>query len=160
MRVLTSLSIGGLLAVLTAVPAVAAVPFQLASPPLPAAPGQEFTLCAANIGRKAQMTLQFVNVRTNAIVAEKSLMLFAPGALNPPSDPCLSITAEAIAAAGAQPGAQVNGQLVVVGVVFVKRGFLPKAVTASVQIRAVGSAQAGTMIPLTPVGLSNNAHHH
>jgi hypothetical protein len=159
MRVLTSLSAAAL-AVLAAVPALAAIPFQLASPPLPAAPGQEFTLCAANIGRKAQVIMQFVNVRTNAVVAEKSLMLSAPGALNQPSDPCLSTTAEAIAAAGAQPGAQARGQLEVVGVVLVKRGFLPKAVTASVQIRAVGSAQAGTTIPLTPAGLSNNAHHH
>ena len=78
MRVLTSLSAGAL-AVLAAAPALAAIPFQLASPPLPAAPGQEFTLCAANVGRKAQVIMQFVNVRTNAVVAGKSLILSAPG---------------------------------------------------------------------------------
>ncbi len=56
-----------------------AVVFRLASPPLPVEAGQHFGLCAANVGTvKADLTLQFINVRTGAIVATREVTLPAP----------------------------------------------------------------------------------
>ena len=43
------------------------VVFRLASPPLPVEAGQQFGLCAANVGSTSvDLTLQFVSVRTAA----------------------------------------------------------------------------------------------
>src|ERR1700683_1897851 len=81
-----------------------AVGFRLASPPLPVKAGQEFTLCAANVGTaNADIVLNFVSVRTGAVVASKQVTLPPPGGAVPGAvpgampDPCLVATAEAIA---------------------------------------------------------------
>jgi len=165
MQLLRPFSGGALLALVTA-PALAMIPMHLASSPMPVGTGQELTLCAANVGRNnARVTLTFVNVRTGAIVSEKSLLLPVPGVQATSGDPCLSTTAEAIAAAGTQPGAAPpsSGQLLVVGTVTVQKGnpFFARAplVTASIQVRNRGSEQAVETIPLTPANFVNPDGH-
>jgi hypothetical protein len=128
-----------------------AVVFRLASPPLPVQAGQEFTLCAANVGTtNADIVLNFVSVRTGAIVAGKQVTLPPPGAGgaipgtvpgNVPSampDPCLITTAEAIAKAGA---AASGGEPLVVALMIVRHGLFhgAAAATASVQVTTVGA---------------------
>jgi len=142
-------------ALLAAAASPALYAISLASSPLPAAPGQELTLCAANVGRrKAQVTLKLVNVRTGAVAAQKSLTLFGSGLQPPSAEPCLSTTTAAIALAGAQPGSPADGAPpVVVGVVAIK-GFGPRApVTASLQFRTAGSSEPGQTVPLAPANL-------
>src|SRR5580658_2548847 len=83
-RLIGPMSIGPIL-ILAAAAAPAwprvAVVFRLASPPLPVQAGQEFTLCAANVGTaNADIVLNFVSVRTGAIIASKQVMLPPPGA--------------------------------------------------------------------------------
>jgi hypothetical protein len=120
-----------------------AVVFRLASPPLPVQAGQEFTLCAANVGMaNADIVLNFVNVRTGAIVAGKQVTLPPPGARGAIQgampDPCLITTAEAIAKAGAAPS---SGQPLVVAIMIVRHGLFhgATAATASVQVTIAGA---------------------
>jgi hypothetical protein len=124
-----------------------AVVFRLASPPLPVQAGQEFTLCAANVGTaNADIVLNFVSVRTGAIVAGKQVTLPPPGAGGAipgtvpvaMPDPCLITTAEAIAKAG---GAASGGQPLVVAVMIVRHGLFQRAsaATASVQVTIAGA---------------------
>jgi hypothetical protein len=128
-----------------------AVVFRLASPPLPVQAGQEFTLCAANVGTaNADVVLNFVSVRTGAILASKQVTLPPPGAGwavpgaapgSVPSampDPCLSTTAEAIAKAGA---AVSGGQPLIVALMIVRHGLFhgAAAATASVQVTVAGA---------------------
>jgi hypothetical protein len=54
------------------------VAFRLASLPASAEPGQKLVLCAANIGTGAvDVTLEFINVKTGGVVAEKTVSLAA-----------------------------------------------------------------------------------
>jgi hypothetical protein len=143
-----------------------AVVFRLASPPLPVQAGQEFTLCAANVGTaNANIVLNFVSVRTGAIVAGKQVTLPPPGAggINSgavpgaiPSampDPCLITTAEAIAKAGAAPP---GGQPLVVAVMIVRHGLFrcAAAATASVQVTAAGANGERQMLASVPLYLA------
>jgi hypothetical protein len=76
-----------------------AVVFRLASPPLAVEAGQRFSLCAANVGAvNVDLTLQFVNVRTGAIVASREVTLPQPGSTGRTLNPCLEITADAVSA--------------------------------------------------------------
>ena len=71
-RLLFALSILAV-AALPASPRVMVV-FRLASPPLPVEAGQQFALCAANVGAtNVDLTLQFVSVRTGAVAASKDV---------------------------------------------------------------------------------------
>lgn len=143
-----------------------AVVFRLASPPLPVQAGQEFTLCAANVGTaNADIVLNFVSVRTGAIVAGKQVTLpppgaggAVPGAIQGPvpsamPDPCLITTAEAIAKAGA--GAS-GGQPLVVAIMIVRHGLFhgAAAATASVQVTVAGANGERQMLASVPLYLA------
>jgi hypothetical protein len=142
-----------------------AVVFRLASPPLPVQAGQEFTLCAANVGRaNADIVLNFVSVLTGAIVASKQVTLPPPGAGVPGSipagavpspmpDPCLITTAEAIANAGA---ATSGRQPLVVALMIVRHGLFHGAVaaTASVQVTVAGANGERQTLASVPLHLA------
>jgi hypothetical protein len=130
-----------------------AVVFRLASPPLPVQAGQEFTLCAANVGRaNADIVLNFVSVRTGAIVASKQVTLPPLGAAVSTAmpDPCLNTTAKAIDKAG---GSSSLAQPMVVALMVVRHGVFhgASAATASVQVTvadANGERRIVASIPL------------
>jgi hypothetical protein len=152
--------IGPLLFLMAAAPAWprVAVVFRLASAPLPVQAGQEFALCAANVGTaNADITLNFVNVRAGAIVASKQVTLPPPGAGGAvPSampDPCLSTTADAIMKAGAAP----NGDPpLVVALMVVRHGVFhgASAATASVQVTVAGANGARQTVASIPLYLA------
>jgi hypothetical protein len=145
-----------LMAAAPAWPRVAVV-FRLASPPLPVQAGQEFALCAANVGTaNADILLNFVSVRTGAIVAGKQVTLPPPGAGAMP-DPCLITTAEAISKAGSPPS---GGQPLVVAVMIVRHGLFhgAAAATASVQVTIAGpngERQTLASVPLYLATMTN-----
>ena len=133
-----------------------AVVFRLASPPLPVQAGQEFTLCAANVGRaNADIVLNFVSVMTGAIVASKQVTLPPPGGAVPSAmpDPCLITTAEAIAKAGA---ATSGGQPLVVALMIVRHGLFhgAAAATASVQVTIAGANGERQTLASVPLHLA------
>ncbi len=131
------------------------VVFRLASPPLPVETGQQFSLCAANVGAtNIELTLQLVSVRTGVVAAAKDLILPPPGA-GPMPDPCLTATAQVIAAAGSPPAGE---QPLVTGLVIAKRGLFARAgaATASIQITAAAPSRRADDGRLDPA----DAGHH
>jgi hypothetical protein len=154
-----------LIAAAPAWPRVAVV-FRLASPPLPVQAGQEFALCAANVGiANADILLNFVSVRTGAIVAGKQVTLppagaggAVPGAIpTAMPDPCLVTTAEAISKAGSPAS---GGQPLVVAVMIVRHGLFrgATAATASVQVTIAGpngERQTLASVPLYLATMTN-----
>jgi len=144
-----------------------AVVFRLASPPLRVQAGQEFTLCAANVGTaNADIVLNFVSVRTGAIVAGKQVTLPPPGAAgavpgavpgvtvpSPMPDPCLITTAEAIVKAGAAPS---GGEPLVVALMIVRHGVFrgAAAATASVQVTIAGANGERQVLASVPLYLA------
>lgn len=134
-----------------------AVVFRLASPPLPVAAGQHFSLCAANVGRvNADLTLQFINVRTGAIVASRDVTLPPLGSAGKapamPPDPCLDTTSDAV---GASAAASANPPLLV-ALVVIKHGLFSRAsaATASVQVTAVDATGGHHLIASIPLNLA------
>ena len=131
--------------------------FRLASPPMPVVAGQHFSLCAANVGTvPVDLTLQFINVRTGAIVATRDVTLPPPGASGAP-DPCLNTTAEALAPLAA---AAASDPPLLVALAVIKRGLFARAVaaTASVQVSVpdtAGGYRVLASIPLTLATLVN-----
>lgn len=129
------------LSVVLAAPAFCAT--SLSTTPLPVAPGQELTLCAANVGRfKAEMKLEFLNVRTGAIIATKDVTLEGVGRKPLSSDPCLTTKADT--------------ESTVVGFVSIKaRPFLEtwRSVSASIQFKNPGETQVARTIPLEPTNV-------
>jgi hypothetical protein len=137
-------------AALPASPRVMVV-FRLASPPLPVEAGQQFALCAANVGStNADLTLQFVSVRTGAVVASKDVILPPPGTSGPIPDPCLVTLADTIAAAGNPPS---NAPAMVVGLVVMKRGLFARATAATAAIQVTTLAPSGERKLLASVPL-------
>lgn len=134
-----------------------AVVFRLASPPLPVEAGQHFGLCAANVGAvNVDLTLQFINVRTGAIVAARDVTLPPAGSAGNMPDPCLNTTAEAVLA----PAGARADQPLLVAVVVIKRGLFSRAsaATASVQVTvadAAGGQHLVASIPLLMATLTN-----
>ena len=127
------------------------VVFRLASPPLSVEAGQQFGLCAANVGSTSvDLTLQFVSVRTAAVAASKDVVLPPPGIGSPVPDPCLVATAETIAAAGTPPP---NEPAMVVGLVVMKRGLFARAVAATAAIQVTTLAPTGERKLLASVPL-------
>jgi hypothetical protein len=130
------------------------VVFRLASPPLPVVAGQGFSLCAANVGTvNADLTLQFISVRTGAVIATRNLILPPPGMTSAMPDPCLTTTAQDIPAAGTDPP-------LVVALVIIRHGLFSRAAaaTASVQVTAptpAGERRTVASIPLTLATLTN-----
>ena len=131
-----------LLAFAMPLPARYLVVFRLASPPLPVEAGQRFSLCAVNVGTmNADLTLEFLNVRTGAVVASRNVMLPPPGAGVMP-DPCLDATAEQVSGAGGAPP-------LMAALVIIRHGLFSRAaaVTASVQVTD-GNQRLAASIPL------------
>jgi hypothetical protein len=127
------------------------VAFRLASPPLPVEAGQQFSLCAANVGtRDVDVNLEFVNVRTGAVVTSRLVTLPPPGTSGSMPDPCLATTADAILAAGAPPAGE---PALVVGVVVVRRGLFapPSAATAAVQVTAPDAGGGRRLLASIPL---------
>jgi hypothetical protein len=147
------------------------VAFRLASLPATAEPGQKLVLCAANIGTGAvDVTLEFIDVKTGGVVAEKTVSLSALGA-GAAAQPCLTTAAEAVGgppvgspmAASVFSGATAvpadDGQALVVGVAMVRKpllSFREAQVTASIQVMAPGAN--GTMRTVQTIPLSRAAH--
>lgn len=134
-----------------------AVVFRLASPPLPVEAGQRFSLCAANVGTvNTDLTLQFINVRTGAIVASRDVTLPPPGSGTGTPDPCLQTTADALAPPVGTPA----DPPLLVALVVIKRGLFSRAsaATASVQVTvedATGGQRLLASIPLHLATLTN-----
>ncbi len=155
------------------------VAFRLASLPSTAEPGQKLVLCAANVGTGAlDVSLQFINVRTGGVVAEKTIKLEPLGA-GATLSPCITTTAEALAGAGmnqvAQPAVRTTaqsafaadmaaastpgGESLVVGVALVRRfpfAFRQAQVTASIQV--VAPDANGVMRTVQTIPLSRTTH--
>jgi hypothetical protein len=109
---------------------------RLASSPTSLEPGQQVSVCAANVaGGSIELNLQLVNVRTGAVVANKSLKLAGLGSSPGAQDPCLTATHENIATQGPA------GPTLVVAIATVTHAgfFRQPAITASLQVLAPGS---------------------
>ena len=133
------------------------VAFRLASPPLPVQAGQRFSLCAANVGTtNMEVELQFVSVRTGAVVAHRVVTLPPPGTSAAMPDPCLATTSEAILSAGTAPQGEPP---LVVGIAVIRRGLFSRAsaATAAVQVTvpAAGGPQVVASIPLSYATMTN-----
>jgi hypothetical protein len=150
------------LAVWIAVLAIAASPawskvvvaWRLASPPLPVEVGQQFTLCAANVGTtRIELQLQLISVKTGAVAASRVVTLPPPGAGGMP-DPCLTTTADVVMAAGNPPAGE---QALVVAVVVIKRGVFdrPAAATSSVQVTVADPAGGRRILASIPLQMAN-----
>jgi hypothetical protein len=129
-----------------------AVVFRLASPPMPVEAGQHFSLCAANVGTvNTDLTLQFINVRTGAIVATRDATLPPPGPAGGIPDPCLHTTADAMAA----PVNAADPPLLV-ALVVIKRGLFSRAsaATASVQVTVADAAGGQHILASIPLHLA------
>lgn len=126
-----------------------AVVYRLASPPLPVESGQQFSLCAVNVGRvNVDLTLQFINVRTGALVATRDVMLPPPGSAGTMPDPCLTASADAVATPGGQP--------LLAALVVIRRGLFShtSAATASVQVTASDASGTRHMVASIPLLLA------
>src|SRR5271157_635455 len=135
-----------------------AVVFRLASPPLPVEAGQQFSLCAANVGTvKADITLQFINVRTGAIVASRDVVLPPPGSAGGTPDPCLATTADAVTAAGSAARRATPAEPpLLVALVVIRHGLFSRAsaATASVQVTTAGPAGERRILASIPLHLA------
>jgi len=178
MRSRVSLTCLALLAAGSAWAGMKPVAFRLASLPASAERGQKLVLCAANIGTGAvDVSLEFINVKTGVVVAEKTVTLEPLGS-GTASSPCVTATAEAVAgavphaagpqaegtmassfASGAAAVPQTDGQALVVGVAMVRKSLLSfreAQVTASIQVLAPD--ETGAMRTVGTIPLSRTAH--
>lgn len=143
----------------TAAPAASRVmsPYRWASPPMPVEAGQEFSMCAANVGvSAADLEMQFINARTGAILAEKEIKLPPPGATGTFPDPCLKITAAAIPTTNTEPP-------LLVGLVFSRRVVFARAAAATASIQVTQTAASGVqkllmVVPLTLATRTNGGN--
>jgi hypothetical protein len=137
------------------------VAFRLASLPASTEPGQKLVLCAANIGAgSVDVTLEFVNVETGGVVAEKTVSLQPLGA-GATGQPCLTTAtpdaapARADTAMAASFAPATSGEGLVVGVAMVRKpllSFREAQVTASIQVMAPdadGAMRTVQTIPLS-----------
>jgi hypothetical protein len=141
------------------------VAFRLASLPASAQAGQELVLCAANIGTgSVDVTLEFIDVTTGGLVAQKTVTL-EPLGTGARSQPCVSM------AAGTAGGSHLNppmassfvpatdGEALVVGVAMVRKpllSFREAQVTASIQVMAPDAE--GAMRTVQTIPLSRATH--
>jgi hypothetical protein len=148
------------------------VAFRLASLPASTEPGQKLVLCAANIGTGSlDVTLEFINVKTGGVMAEKTVSLEPLGG-GTAAPPCLAIAAQTEAAPPADaplasafvsssgPGnPAADGQALMVGVAMVRKpllSFREAQVTASIQVMAPDTD--GVMRTVQTIPLSRTAH--
>lgn len=146
------------------------VALRLASLPASAEPGQKLVLCAANIGTGAvDVTLEFINVKTGGVVAEKTVSL-EPLGTGAAAQPCVTMAAETVAGphggipmassfvAGGAAASAGDGEALVVGVAMVRKpllSFREAQVTASIQVMATdadGALRTVQTIPLSRAG--------
>lgn len=146
------------------------VAFRLASLPASAEPGQKLMLCAANIGTgPVYVTLEFINVKTGGVVAEKTVSLEPLGA-GAAAQPCVTMTAETgggqlintamassfASGSGASPAA--DGEALIVGVAMVRKALLSfreAQVTASIQVMAPDADGAMRTVQTIPLSRAN-----
>lgn len=117
------------------------------------AESQHFSVCAANVGTvNADLTMQFINVRTGAIVVSREVTLPPPGSALGMPDPCLQTTADALAP---PPGAPADPPLLV-ALVVIKRGLFSRAsaATASVQVTVTDAAGGRRLLASIPLALA------
>lgn len=149
------------------------VAFRLASLPATVEQGQKLFLCATNIGTGAvEVSLEFINVQTGGVVAEKTVRLEPLGA-GAAGQPCLTTAAEAVSGApGVHPATASSfapagvaqpseGPAMVVGVAMVRKAlfsFREAQVTASIQVLAPDAN--GAMRTVQTIPLSRTAHLH
>jgi hypothetical protein len=141
------------------------VALRLASLPASTEPGQKLLLCAANIGTGAvDVTLEFINVKTGGVVAEKTVSLEPLGA-GAAAQPCVTMTANApggahVDAPMASSFAPANdGVDLVAGVALVRKpllSFREAQVTASIQVMAPDAD--GAMRTVQTIPLSRATH--
>jgi hypothetical protein len=143
------------------------VAFRLASLPASAEPGQKLVLCAANIGTgSVDVTLEFINVKTGALVTEKTVKLESLGS-GATAQPCLATETPNAAAphvdaamsasfASGGPASQADdGEALLVGVAMVRKpllSFREAQVTASIQVRAPDAYGAMRTVQIIPLG--------
>ncbi|HXM43693.1 MAG TPA: hypothetical protein VN924_20835 [Bryobacteraceae bacterium] len=148
------------------------VAFRLASLPASAEPGQNLVLCAANIGTGVvDVTLEFINVKTGGVAAEKTVRL-QPLGTGTGAQPCVAMAVtEAVrgarvdtpmAASFASGGMAVpaaDGEALLVGVATVRKpllSFREAQVTASIQVMAPDAD--GAMRTVQTIPLSRATH--
>jgi hypothetical protein len=147
------------------------VAFRLASLPASTEPGQKLVLCAANIGTgTVDVTLEFVNVQTGGVMAERTVSL-PPLGEGATAQPCVTAPAEVVAgphpdtpmaasfAADSAAAPADNGQALVVGAAMVRKpllSFREAQVTASIQVMAPDSS--GAMRTVQTIPLSRATH--
>jgi hypothetical protein len=147
------------------------VALRLASLPAPVEPGQKLVLCAANIGAgDVDVSLEFINVRTGGVVAERTVRL-APLGGGAAATPCTATSADAIAGSAppaANPAARTpmaasfapaNDPALVAGVVLIRKSWLSfreAQVTASIQVLAPDAH--GVMRTVQTIPLSRTSH--
>jgi len=155
------------------------VAFRLASLPASVEPGQKLVLCATNIGTgSVDVTMEFIDVKTGGVVAEKTVGLQPLGA-GAAAQPCVTLAvsmavskaAEAVggphvdspmASSFAAGGASVpaaDGEALVVGVAMVRKpllSFREAQVTASIQVMAPDAE--GAMRTVQTIPLSRATH--
>jgi|CZKX01.1.fsa_nt_gi hypothetical protein len=145
------------------------VAFRLASLPASAEPGQKLVLCAANIGTgSVDVTLDFINVSTGGVVAEKTVSL-EPLGTGVAAQPCVTMSAEAVGAphvdtpmassfaTGGTASPAADGAALVVGVAMVRKSLLSfreAQVTASIQVMAPDADGAMRTVQTIPLSLT------
>lgn len=171
MKSLACLTCFAFLSAVAATAGMKPVAFRLASLPASSEPGQKLMLCAANIGSGAvDVTLEFINVKTGGVVAEKTVSLQPLGA-GAASQPCLATEmsaapaphaaapmAASFASTAATPAAD-DGEALLVGVAMVRQArlsFRLAQVTASIQVMAPD--ENGVMHTVQTIPLSRAAH--
>ena len=139
------------LAAIPAFPRVMVV-FRLASPPLLVEAGQQFALCAANVGATNTDLTHAVRQRSDRQggCQQRRDAAAAAGAGGVMPDPCLVTSAEAISAAGSPPPGE---PAMVVGLVIMKRGVFARAVaaTAAIQVTALAPSGERHMVASVPL---------
>jgi hypothetical protein len=147
------------------------VAFRLASSPASAEPGQELVLCAANIGTgSVDVTLEFLNVKTGGVVAEKTVRLEPLGA-GAAAEPCVATAAKTVGgprvdipmassfASGGTAAPVADGQALLVGVAMVRKpllSFREAQVTASIQVMAPDADGAMRTVQTIPLSRATN----
>jgi len=146
------------LAVLTTASA-APVAFRLASLPASVEPGQKLVLCAANVGTGAlDVTLEFINISSGGMVAEKTVKLQPLGNATAPA-PCVITTGEAVTGLAGAPSAASNGPAMVVGVALIRRypfAFRQAQLTASIQVLAPDGNGGMRTVQTIPLNRTNH----
>jgi hypothetical protein len=147
------------------------VAFRLASLPASAEQGEKLVLCATNIGSGAvDVTLEFINVKTGGVVAEKTVSL-EPLGTGSAAQPCVTTAADTVVgphadtpmassfAAGGTAAPAADGEALVVGVAMVRKpllSFREAQVTASIQVMAPDAD--GAMRTVRTIPLSRATH--